>query len=236
MISRDSDRDDRTTRMSSRPEAKSDGRPDSSVAVVGVVFCGGRSRRMGSDKAELEVPGRPGMTLLERALQVLDGVADSVVLATGAAPRYEALGRTCVLDQVTDAGPLAGLSAALENTGAEWLCALACDMPDVDATLVQKLLDHARENELDVCLLETESGVEPLCAVYRRTCREAVSQSLVSGEFKMVGFHGDGLRVGTLSARALTGSEGCALNLNTRADYARVLDSARTRDSSGEAS
>ena len=234
MISRDWDREDRTSTMSSARESEE--QPRSTGQVEGVVFCGGKSRRMGTDKAELETPGRIGITLLENAIAILDGVADSVVLATGEAPRYESLGRACVLDREAGAGPLAGLASALARTEATWLCALACDMPDVDSHLFAGLLKYAMEHDLDACLLETSGGVEPLCAVYRNTCREAVRRALDRGERKMVSFHESELRVGTLDAAALTGSDDCAKNLNTRADYARVVESERPRNSGGESS
>ena len=187
---------------------------------------------MGRDKAELETPGREGVTLLENAVGILQSACDTVVLATGAAPRYEALGLECVLDSEADAGPLAGLAAALARTEATWVCALACDMPDVSAELFRALLKHAVDSDLDACLLETSAGVEPLCAVYRNTCREAVSQALDRGERRMVAFHGCELRIGTLNAAALTGSDDCAKNLNTRADYAGVAESERPGESS----
>ncbi len=191
---------------------------------------------MGADKAELGAPGKPGVTLLENAIEILDGVADNVRLATGATPRYEKLGRACVLDREAGLGPLSGLAAALEWTDATYLCVLACDMPGVSAELFAKLLRHAEESSLDACLLETAGGVEPLCAVYRATCRTAVEQALSRGDRRMTAFHSVDLRVGTLLAEQIAGSDEVAKNLNTRADYARVQEQAGPSTRPGESS
>ena len=92
--------------------------------VSGVVFCGGRSVRMGSDKALLELEGR---SLLEHAVDTLRELTPHVFLATGPAERYAELGLERVLDKTGGAGPLAGLAAALEHAcarGSRWLLAL----------------------------------------------------------------------------------------------------------------
>ena len=73
----------------------------------GVVLCGGSSRRMGRDKALLEIEGQ---SLVARAASALAEVAPRVLLASGSAPRYPALGLECVLDPVEGNGPLAGLA------------------------------------------------------------------------------------------------------------------------------
>ena len=118
---------------------------------------------MGSDKALLALEGR---TLLERAVATLSAVADRVVLASGPTPRYADHGLEIALDRWHDAGPLAGLEAALSITPQGFAVVCACDMPRVDARLLGALLSRARDDRADVCLLRTSGGVEPLCGVY----------------------------------------------------------------------
>ena len=209
--------------------------------VEGVVFCGGLSRRMGTDKAELPAPvfdrdQATKQTLLENAIAVLDQVASRVFLASGDTARYAELGRECVLDVQDDVGPLAGLAAALEACKANWLCVLACDMPSVEPELMSCLLEHARTNDLDVCLLKSEIGLEPLCGVYNRRCAPVVRQSIRDGDRKMTAFHANGLKIGSLNASQFTGKGDSAQNLNTRADYARVMNREKPSDSAGERS
>lgn len=183
------------------------------AALTGVVLCGGRSVRMGRDKSLLELGGR---TLLERAIAVLDGIAPEVLLACGPAERYADLGRPLVVDAFPDGGPLAGLEAGLRRAKTEWIAALACDMPRAEPSIFGELLARAERDGLDVCFLRTDRGVEPLCAVYRRTCLEPMRAALEAGERKVVSF----LRFEPRSnAGEVELEPGLALNLNTPAEF-----------------
>ncbi|MDZ4774957.1 MAG: molybdenum cofactor guanylyltransferase, partial [Planctomycetota bacterium] len=122
------------------------------------MLCGGRSSRMGSDKAGLAIDGQ---SFLERALHVLDAVVTDVRIACGPTPRYLEYGRELVLDRAGDLGPLGGLEAALFSTRAEFVLALACDMPRVDSALLAELVDVAIARDLDVCVLRSTRGIEP---------------------------------------------------------------------------
>lgn len=186
-------------------------------AVGGLLLCGGRSARMGSDKALLPLGDR---RLIELPLAVLAEVAGATRLAVGREPRYSELGLEQVLDDAawSGAGPVAGLLAGLEAATTEWVCVLACDMPRASAALLRELLARATAEDLDACLLRTEQGVEPLFAVYRRSCAPAIRRALERGRYKMTGFHegtidGRPLRIGELAV----GAEGAAAaaNLNT---------------------
>jgi molybdopterin-guanine dinucleotide biosynthesis protein A len=152
------------------------------------------------------------------------------VLACGPESRYGHLGLPLALDARPGGGPLAGLEAGLACARSEWVAALACDMPRADPRVFLALLDHAEEGHLDACLLETRTGVEPLCAVYHRSCLAPIRAALAAGERKLTAFHrfakspassGELLSVGTLAESALPGelaALGVAVNLNTPED------------------
>ena len=92
--------------------------------ITGVVLCGGASRRMGQDKATLEVAGE---RLLDRAVEALSGHVNEVLLACGAEERYADRGLRLALDAGADLGPLGGLGAGLAQARTEWVLLLACD-------------------------------------------------------------------------------------------------------------
>ena len=146
---------------------------------------------MGRDKAPLEVRGR---SMLDSAVAAFGGLTDGVLLACGPEARYREAGYEFVLDRFADAGPLAGLEAALQRAaegGADgaWLLVLACDMPRARGEVFQALLARARERDADACLLGTDGGLEPLYAVYHTRCLGAVRRALEAGERRMTSFH-----------------------------------------------
>ena len=200
--------------------------------VTGVVLCGGRSQRMGADKALIRLGGT---RLIDVAVAALRPVAGRVILACGFEPRYTELGLDLALDAEPDVGPLAGLLAGLENADTEWVVALACDLPRVSSDALARLLERAAERDLDVCLLELERGTQPLFGVYRRSCAHAVHAAIEAGQRRMVAFHdravgGRPLCVGSLSLDELgPGAGDLALNLNTPEELAAERERAEGR-------
>lgn len=188
---------------------------------TGVVVCGGMSRRMGHDKAALEVGGA---TLLERALATLRPVCDEVLLATGASPRYVELGMPIVLDRAPDLGPLAGLEAALSAARRERVVVLAVDMPNVDSELIELLCERAERDDCDALLAASADGVEPLCGVYHVRLRAAARAALDAGERRMTAVFAHALADGR-RPRLETHDAECASaleNVNTSDDLDRV--------------
>ena len=198
----------------------------------GAVFCGGQSRRMGCDKALLELEG---VALLDRALLCLDGVASVCVLACGPRARYEDRGRELVLDPPAgvygqDPGPLAALEAVLarvhQREGQAWVAALAVDLVRARPEIFGLLLARARSEGADACLLSTARGPEPLLAVYHTRCLGPIRKALRAGERRMVAFHrGYGeLCISLLSVSELPGELGVdepARNVNSPAEFLR---------------
>lgn len=138
---------------------------------------------MGRDKAVVEIGGR---TMLARAVDVLLEVTPVVRIACGPSARYAELGRELVLDRAPELGPLGGLEAALASADTEYTVALACDMPRLDAGLLQDLVDRALEGELDACLLRSKRGIEPLCGVWRDSMAHPIRAALLRGERRVV--------------------------------------------------
>lgn len=185
----------------------------SRLRFLGLVVCGGMSRRMGSDKALLDLAG---VRLVERAVAALDGVVAQVVLATGSEERYTELGLPCVLDPVADAGPLAGLVAGLERAaerGADALVVTACDTPRASEAVYRTLAEKWQGSSSDALLLQTKNGQEPLIAIYGPRCADAARRALDAGKRRMTAFHSE-LKISYLDAAQVPVSQP-AINLNT---------------------
>ena len=112
--------------------------------VAGIVLAGGRSSRMGVDKASLMLEGR---TLLQRTVDVLDEVADEIVVVAAAGQQLPQLASAHPLRVVEDAvegqGPLVGIAAGLEAMTAPVAVVVACDMPYLRPALLRLLAGRA---------------------------------------------------------------------------------------------
>lgn len=141
-----------------------------------VVLAGGASRRMGRDKALLELDGQ---RLVDRAVTRLATVADHVLVASGA----RSLGRD---DEVPDApdctGPLAGILAALRRTEADLLAVVPVDAPDIDPRVMARLAALCRTSGRAACVLHADGHVQALHAVIASAARPAVEARVAAGE------------------------------------------------------
>jgi molybdenum cofactor guanylyltransferase len=144
--------------------------------VAGFVLAGGRSTRMGRDKAFLELGGQ---TLLARALSLAGMVAEQVRIV-GASECFLAHGRV-VEDVFPGRGPLGGIHAALISSAAELNLMLAVDLPSVEPRFLAYLVNAARQTSALVTLPHAAGGWQPLCAVYRREFTTIAEQSLREG-------------------------------------------------------
>jgi molybdopterin-guanine dinucleotide biosynthesis protein A len=187
--------------------------------VTGFVVAGGRSRRMGRDKALL--PWKGG-TLLDHAISRLQAVGDDVRILSGPERRYEDRGLSVITDGDGGRGALAGLLAGLSVLERPFGLFLAVDLPHVTVPLLRHLVQLA--NDADAVVPLSAGGAEPLCAVYAKSCLAPVRDAVARGDFKMTAFWGD-LRVKQPHAddlRAFGDPERLFVNLNAPADYERA--------------
>ena len=148
--------------------------------VTAFVLAGGKSTRMGRDKAFLEFKGR---ILLARALELAAGVADDVRIV-GDPRKFAAFGRV-VEDIYRERGPLGGIHAALKSSSTELNLMLAVDLPFMQSDFLKYLISVARETRAWVTVPRASDGLQPLCAVYRREFARIAEQSLAQGKNKI---------------------------------------------------
>jgi molybdopterin-guanine dinucleotide biosynthesis protein A len=186
---------------------------------IGFVVAGGHSERMGQDKALLPWAGT---TLLEHALARLREVCAEVRILAGAEACYTGHGAVVQLDVVRDAGPLGGVHAGLLSLDAARGVFLGVDTPLVPPALLAGLL--AQAEGFDAVVPVVGGWPEPLCAVYRATCLDAVQRRLEAGDRKMTSFWPE-VRVRALEEDELAAfgdPEQMFQNVNTPEDYLRL--------------
>lgn len=182
---------------------------------MGFVLAGGKSSRMGEDKAFLEFGGQ---ALLNRALTAMGAVCDSVSIVGD--PSTFAKYGAVVPDIFRGCGPLAGIHAALVNSAAELNLMLAVDMPFVSSELLAFLFAAAETSGAIVTVPRVGNGLQPLCAIYRREFSAAAEEALRTGKYKIDAvFSNLSIRVTEESELAAAGfSEQMFFNVNTPQD------------------
>jgi molybdopterin-guanine dinucleotide biosynthesis protein A len=148
--------------------------------VAAFVLAGGKSTRMGSDKA-FEMLAGP--TLLARALELARTVTSNVRIV-GSAEKFAAFAPV-VEDVFRGCGPLGGIHAALRASAAELNLILAVDVPFVPPALLQYLVARARSSNAIATVPRAGGGWQPLCAVYRREFADAAEKALRGGRYKI---------------------------------------------------
>ena len=148
--------------------------------VAAFILAGGKSTRMGADKAFVALDG---CTLLTRALAIAQTVSSDVRIVGD--PAKFAHCAPVVEDVFRECGPLGGIHAALRMSHAELNLILAVDLPFVSQALLEYLIRRARNSRSTVTVAKTIEGWQPLCAVYRREFADAAEQSLRQGRYKI---------------------------------------------------
>lgn len=153
------------------------------AALVAAIMAGGRSRRMGRDKAALALGGIP---MLERVALAAHGAGMAVIVVGRERPEWWTLeGVRFIDDDAPDTGPLGGIATALRVAGAAVL-ALACDMPLVTTEAIAWLQAEAAKREIcDGLVTQSGSESEPLFAIYMPSCGLLIDELLARGEYSV---------------------------------------------------
>jgi len=199
--------------MKRAPEEQTD-RQELVPDVTGVILAGGLSRRMGRDKATLEVAGEP---LFERVLGLFRRFFPRNVIA-GDRPDLARPGVPCFPDRYPGSA-LGGLYTGLLAAETPYIFVAACDMPSPDPALLRTIL--ARRHGYDIVVIRTPSGLEPLFALYGKGCLVPMQALLEAGNFRIYDFYPE-VRVCYLGPAELpAGWERALRNVNTPEELQR---------------
>ena len=187
--------------------------------TTGVILVGGKSRRMGVDKAFLEIDGRP---LFERVLAVFRETFDRVILTgSGAEERFSRYGLPIHPD-IYPGSSLGGLYTGLVHAGTPHVFVASCDLPFPSGAVARQLLS-LREG-CDGVVPIGPDGYEPLFAAYSAGCREPMRRFLEQGNFCIIDLY-PGLKIRYVPLDRLShleGAERTFINVNTPEEFAWV--------------
>lgn len=150
--------------------------------ITGVVLAGGKSTRMGQDKALLMLNGKPFIQHIAEALRT---VFEEVIVSANTT-EHDFLGLSVVKDVYENCGPLGGIHAALGSVKTPYVFTVPCDTPLLVPAMVETLLAEAMPDLITIA--STADRFQPLVGVYPKGCRSAMSDFLVSGQRKVKDF------------------------------------------------
>jgi molybdopterin-guanine dinucleotide biosynthesis protein A len=185
--------------------------------ITAFILAGGKSTRMGMEKAFVLLEGR---TLLARILDVARSVAADVRIV-GNPAKFQPFAPV-VEDVFPGCGPLGGIHAALRSSPTDLNLILAVDVPFVSFAFLQFLITRSRESEAVVTVARTSAGLQPLCAVYRRAFADSAEKALRAGRYKIDALFdaGQAQVIGEEELRDAGFSPDLFRNLNTPEDLA----------------
>jgi molybdopterin-guanine dinucleotide biosynthesis protein A len=197
--------------------------PAAVAAVYGLVLAGGRSSRMGRDKAALTYGGETPQ--LARAMELIGAYVERAYVSVRAEQAAEPLRARYpqIVDRAADLGPLAGLLAAqAQHPQVAWLV-VACDLPLLDEPTLRQLLRARDPRRIATAYRSSHDGLpEPLCAIYEPASAPALRAQVAAGTSCPRRFlrSVDTLLLEEPNVRALD-------NINTPADYGSAMEQVR---------
>lgn len=185
------------------------------MQVSGIILAGGKSNRMGRNKALLKIGG---LTLIERVARVLSAVCPEIVIAGGSAADFGHLGYPVVPDVYPGYGPLSGIHAGLSAIQNDYGFVSACDIPFINENLISRIISRADGH--DAIIVKHEDYFEPLFSLYSKNFARAAEKCINNRVYKVTaalslvkwcGFSVDASEIPNLE-KSLT-------NINTPGEY-----------------
>lgn len=159
--------------------------------MTGAVLAGGKSRRMGSNKAFIEIEGE---SIIKRVLKVIKSVFDgtntgtntdsnTIIVADGVL-LYEGLSTRVVADIFKGAGSLGGVYTALFHSTGGYVFVAACDMPFIDRGCIKKVIKE-RGGAYDAFIPFVDGRYHPMHALYSKRCMRPIESMIKEGNLRI---------------------------------------------------
>jgi molybdopterin-guanine dinucleotide biosynthesis protein A len=149
--------------------------------ILGAVMAGGKSSRMGAEKALLPLGGRP---MISHVIDTLSELFSAVIICGADPATYEFLRVRIVQDIFQGCGPLGGIHSALTHSKPRSVFVLSCDMPFVPLELIRHIINSPDKPKTKIA--SSEGILQPLCGLYRQECLPFVEADLRAGKYSIV--------------------------------------------------
>ena len=159
---------------------------NNSQRVTGIILAGGKSSRLGRDKAWEDVGGQ---RIIDRVIGALQSSCDEVLIIGDRPERQNELSLPkCIQyrsDELKGRGSIGGLYTGLKSSDTLWSLVVACDMPFISRELIRFMLSMISKNRCDAIVPIINGRYQPTHALYNSTCIPFIEKNISSGNFRM---------------------------------------------------
>ena len=153
-------------------------------SLTGIILSGGKSVRMGRNKAFIEIDGVP---IIRRIYNLFENIFDEIIIVTQQKELFNDFKAKFHTDFLPDRGALMGLYTGLFYSSHQYSFCVACDMPFLNKDLIQYLIDQTHVD--DVVVPKTSDGLHPLHAIYSKKCLGPINKFIEMGKYKIIDFY-----------------------------------------------
>lgn len=180
------------------------------------VLAGGKSTRMGQNKALLEINGK---RFLDSICEELGGFSQ-VLISAARKGLYEDMGLPVVYDEHENIGPIEGIYQTLVHSEEEYVFICAADMPFIKKELVSYMAEFI-SSDYDCFCLTDEEHIHPLCAIYSKKMLPVIKAQIESGNYRLMNVL-NAVRTKYIKLELSCFDKKVVKNINTRQEYARL--------------
>jgi molybdopterin-guanine dinucleotide biosynthesis protein A len=149
--------------------------------LSGIILSGGKSTRMGENKAFIEIEGVP---IIRRIQSVFERLFDEIIIVTDQKEIFSSLNAKIYEDLIPNRGVLGGLYTGLFFSSFGFSFYVACDMPFLKEPVIKFLIENI--DGYDAVVPKTKDGLQPLHAIYSKNCLEPVKKIIDEGKFRII--------------------------------------------------
>ena len=194
---------------------------NNSQRVTGIILAGGKSSRLGRDKAWEDVGGQ---RIIDRVIGALQSSCDEVFIIGDRPERQNELSLPKCIQYRSDdqkgKGSIGGLYTGLKASDTLWSLVVACDMPFISRELIRFMLSIISKNRCDAIVPVINGRYQPTHALYNSTCIPFIEKNISSGNFRMDSYF-DEIYLEEISEDVINSIKGAELsffNVNTEDD------------------
>jgi molybdopterin-guanine dinucleotide biosynthesis protein A len=152
--------------------------------ITGIILSGGKSIRMGENKAFIKIEGTP---IINRIYALFKELFQEIIIVTDQKELFANFNSNIYSDLIPNKGVLGGLYTGIFFSNFHYSFCVACDMPFIKKSLVQYLIKNIKDE--DVIVPRTKDGLQPLHAIYSKNCLDPIKRIIEQGKYKIIDFY-----------------------------------------------